>query len=98
MTWQSELPNCARFTTEASPWIRIPALAFGPRRSTSGFHPAKCAPYYGDESFLVGPTKRTEAIWKKLQKLFVEERKKGVLETFRKSPVRSRRIDAGLYR
>jgi formate C-acetyltransferase len=37
-------------------------------------------PYYGDESFLVGPTKRTQAIWKKLQALFVQERKKGVLD------------------
>src|SRR5215218_646713 len=37
-------------------------------------------PYFGDESFLAGPTKRTTAIWKKLTDLFVEERKKGVLD------------------
>jgi formate C-acetyltransferase len=37
-------------------------------------------PYYGDGSFLAGPTKRTQAIWKKLTDLFVEERKKGVLD------------------
>ena len=37
-------------------------------------------PYYGDEFFLAGPTKRTTAIWKKLTDLFVEERKKGVLD------------------
>src|SRR5215211_2359948 len=37
-------------------------------------------PYYGDESFLAGPTMRTIAIWKKLTDLFVEERKKGVLD------------------
>lgn len=37
-------------------------------------------PYYGDESFLAGPTERTTAIWKKLTDLFVEERKKGVLD------------------
>jgi len=37
-------------------------------------------PYHGDGSFLVGPTKRTLAIWKKLTDLFVEERKKGVLD------------------
>src|SRR3954447_9690338 len=37
-------------------------------------------PYYGDESFLAGPTKRTLAIWKKLSDMFVEERKKGVLD------------------
>src|SRR5205809_5653531 len=37
-------------------------------------------PYYGDGSFLAGPTKRTLGIWKKLTDLFLEERKKGVLD------------------
>jgi formate C-acetyltransferase len=37
-------------------------------------------PYYGDESFLSSPTKRTQNIWKKLTAMFVEERKKGVLD------------------
>ena len=37
-------------------------------------------PYEGDESFLVGPTRRTLKIWEQLNKLFVEERKKGVLD------------------
>ena len=37
-------------------------------------------PYYGDEAFLSGPTERTRAIWAQLQALFVEERKKGVLD------------------
>src|SRR5687768_15052203 len=37
-------------------------------------------PYEGDESFLAGPTQRTTQIWDKLNTLFVEERKKGVLD------------------
>ncbi|WP_029908078.1 formate C-acetyltransferase [Caulobacter sp. UNC358MFTsu5.1] len=37
-------------------------------------------PYDGDESFLEGPTARTTAIWARLQAMFVEERKKGVLD------------------
>ena len=37
-------------------------------------------PYAGDASFLAGATDRTLAIWKKLQELFVEERRKGVLD------------------
>jgi formate C-acetyltransferase len=37
-------------------------------------------PYDGDESFLAPPTKRTQGIWKKLEALFVEERKKSVLD------------------
>ena len=37
-------------------------------------------PYYGDDSFLAGPTERTGAILSKLQALMAEERKKGVLD------------------
>jgi len=37
-------------------------------------------PYQGDASFLTGATERTKRIWKRLNELFVEERKKGVLE------------------
>ena len=37
-------------------------------------------PYEGDESFLKGATSRTRRIWEKLQALFVEERRKGVLD------------------
>jgi formate C-acetyltransferase len=37
-------------------------------------------PYEGDASFLAPATERTRHLWKKLQDLFVEERKKGVLD------------------
>ena len=37
-------------------------------------------PYEGDESFLVGPTERTQKLWKKVLDLFEKERKKGVLD------------------
>jgi formate C-acetyltransferase len=37
-------------------------------------------PYEGDGSFLVGPTERTTKLWEQLNKLFVEERRKGVLD------------------
>jgi len=37
-------------------------------------------PYEGDESFLSGPTKRTQKIWGRLNQLFLEERRKGVLD------------------
>src|SRR5262245_62316740 len=36
-------------------------------------------PYSGDEKFLVGPSKRTQAVWDKLQPYFRDEQKKGVL-------------------
>jgi formate C-acetyltransferase len=37
-------------------------------------------PYYGDASFLTPATPRTLQIWETLQALFIEERKKGVLD------------------
>jgi formate C-acetyltransferase len=37
-------------------------------------------PYEGDESFLAPATARTKKIWDRLNRLFVEERKKGVLD------------------
>jgi formate C-acetyltransferase len=37
-------------------------------------------PYEGDESFLKPATERTKGIWAKLGELFVQERKKGVLD------------------
>ena len=37
-------------------------------------------PYEGDESFLAPATERTRKIWDQLNRLFVEERKKGVLD------------------
>ena len=37
-------------------------------------------PYEGDESFLVPATERTKAVWNRLNELFVEERRKGVLD------------------
>jgi len=43
-------------------------------------------PYEGDESFLAPATERTKAIWNRLNQLFLEERKKGVLDV---SPIPS---------
>jgi formate C-acetyltransferase len=49
-------------------------------------------PYEGDESFLAGPTSRTTKLWDKLNLLFVEERRKGVLDI---SPIPSRVANRG---
>jgi formate C-acetyltransferase len=43
-------------------------------------------PYAGDDRFLAGATKRTKAVWAKLQPYFQEERKKGVLAVDAKNP------------
>jgi formate C-acetyltransferase len=44
------------------------------------------APYFGDEKFLAGPSKRTKAVWEKLQPYFQEERKTGVLAVDTQTP------------
>src|SRR5512144_287490 len=44
------------------------------------FIPQPYTPYQGDGSFLKRTTARTRAIWQKLEALFVEERRKGVLD------------------
>ncbi len=44
------------------------------------------SPYSGDETFLAGPSKRTKAVWEKLQPYFQEERKTGVLAVDAKTP------------
>jgi formate C-acetyltransferase len=43
-------------------------------------------PYAGDEKFLVGASKKTKAVWDKLQPYFQAERKKGVLAVDAKTP------------
>ena len=42
--------------------------------------------YSGDERFLTGPSKRTQAVWAKLQPYFKEEQKKGVLAVDARTP------------
>jgi formate C-acetyltransferase len=64
---------------------------FAPGRWTAGidirdFIIQNVAPYDGDESFLVGPSPRTNAVWEKLQPYFEQERHKGVLDVDAATP------------
>ena len=43
-------------------------------------------PYYGDDSFLSGPTQRTMYMWSKVSELMKEEHKKGVLDADTSTP------------
>ena len=43
-------------------------------------------PYTGDESFLVGPTAKTTALWNRLTEMFKVEREKGVYDAEQKLP------------
>ena len=68
-------------TAEAkSPWRGFKAGLWQKEINVRYFIQLNYEPYDGDESFLAPATKRTQKIWGKLQELFVEERKKGVLD------------------
>lgn len=63
-----------------SPWHGFQLGLWQKEINVRDFIQQNYEPYEGDESFLAPATKRTLAIWDTLQKLFVEERKKGVLD------------------
>lgn len=64
----------------AAPWSGFSPGLWTREINVRDFIQQNVSPYYGDGAFLAGPTKRTTALWEKLQELFVEERKKGVLD------------------
>jgi formate C-acetyltransferase len=64
----------------ASPWEgSIPGL-WQKEIDVRDFIQQNYEPYDGDESFLAPATDRTKKIWARLSELFVDERKKGVLD------------------
>src|SRR5688572_189344 len=80
---------------EAKPGAEKPAVAKPASDAWRGFKPglwqrdvnvrwflqSNYTPYDGDGAFLAPPTERTKGIWKKLEAMFLEERKKkGVLD------------------
>jgi formate C-acetyltransferase len=64
----------------ASPWQGFRLGLWQKEINVRDFIQQNYEPYDGDEAFLAPPTRRTLSIWDKLQALFVEERKKGVLD------------------
>ena len=65
---------------EVSPWQGFKTGLWQNQINVRDFIQQNYEPYEGDESFLVGATARTNNLWNRLNKLFVEERKKGVLD------------------
>lgn len=43
-------------------------------------------PYYGDSTFLAGPSANTKALWSQLEKLCAEELQKGIMDVDPKVP------------
>jgi formate C-acetyltransferase len=64
----------------ASPWEGFQGRLWQREINVRAFIQTNYTPYDGDETFLAPATARTTGIWKTLTDLFVEERKKGVLD------------------
>jgi formate C-acetyltransferase len=64
----------------ATPWQGFNPGLWQKEIDVRDFIQQNYTPYEGDDSFLAQPTERTKKIWDRLNKLFLEERKKGVLE------------------
>jgi formate C-acetyltransferase len=78
-------PEAAR-ERAPSPWEGFRKGLWQKEIDVRDFIQQNYAPYEGDESFLAGATERTQGIWNRLNELFVEERRKGVLDV---SPIPS---------
>jgi len=63
-----------------SPWQGFHSGLWVKEINVRDFIQQNYEPYEGDESFLAPATERTRKIWNHLNELFVEERKKGVLD------------------
>jgi formate C-acetyltransferase len=64
----------------ASPWQGFQGGLWQNEINVRAFIQRNYEPYYGDEGFLAPATARTQRIWETLTRLFVEERRKGVLD------------------
>src|SRR6201987_2412770 len=64
----------------ASPWKGFRTGLWQKEINVRDFIQQNYKPYEGDESFLAEATERTKKIWDRLNQLFPEERRKGVLD------------------
>jgi formate C-acetyltransferase len=63
-----------------SPWEGFNGALWQREINVRAFIQLNYTPYDGDDAFLAPATARTKKLWDKLTQLFVEERKKGVLD------------------
>jgi formate C-acetyltransferase len=64
----------------ASPWEGFQTGLWQKEINVRDFIQRNYEPYDGDESFLAPATERTKKLWERLNELFLEERRKGVLD------------------
>jgi formate C-acetyltransferase len=65
---------------QTGPWRGFNSGLWQKEINVRDFIQQNYTPYHGDESFLASATERTRKIWNRLNELFIEERKKGVLD------------------
>ena len=73
-------PRAATRERTVDPWQGFRSGLWQGEINVRDFIQQNYEPYDGDESFLKPATARTQKVWTRLQNLFVEERKKGVLD------------------
>jgi len=73
-------PEKMKIAQTPSPWQGFQGVLWQKEINVRAFIQLNYTPYDGGADFLAPATHRTKTIWEKLTKLFVEERKKGVLD------------------
>ena len=69
-----------RPTTSSDPWLGFDSGPWRDVVDVSAFIRGNYTPYEGDDSFLVGPTQRTEDLWRFVADLMIVERERGILD------------------
>ncbi|MEV4702912.1 formate C-acetyltransferase [Actinoplanes sp. NPDC049316] len=72
--------------TRKDAWRGFTGTGWRDAIDVAGFIHDNVTPYDGDAQFLAGPTHRTERLWRELQRMFVEERKRGVYDVDTHTP------------
>jgi formate C-acetyltransferase len=80
MTMTTATRKEAKFQQDVSGWAGFTPGLWQKQIDVRDFIQTNYTPYEGDSSFLAAATERTGKIWAHLNELFLEERKKGVLD------------------
>src|SRR6185295_15572423 len=80
MRQETEMTVTASKQAVASPWEGFQGALWQKEINVRAFIQLNYTPYDGDAAFLAPATVRTQKVWEQLTKLFVEEKKKGVLD------------------
>src|SRR6185436_12615692 len=80
LTMTTTAPHGTKAQDAGTPWRGFKGGLWQNEINVRDFIQQNYEPYEGNEEFLASATERTEKIWDRLEELFVQERKKGVLD------------------